>query len=169
MLWRFAKPACRGNYPWFCSSLISSHPAMSYIVPLCSHIASHFRAERVVWGQPFWKLLQHLKIPEGHVAHRSTVSSWLGWDMMRHIILLLKWSVQESRGVETNFDRLLSATVYFHCQGTMSVSLRPTYEPDPENICRNGSRSLNIIELSKAIISKCRKTIKATWIHLVTW
>ena len=42
----------------------------------------------------------------------------------------------------------------------MSVSLRPTCEPDPENSCRNSSRYITIVELPKAIISKYRKTIK---------
>ena len=40
---------------------ITTH-ACPRLWPAKVHGVSHFRAERVVWGQPFWKLLQHLKL-----------------------------------------------------------------------------------------------------------
>ena len=35
-------------------------------LPAWSHTASHFKAERVVCAQPFWKLLQHLEMGSLH-------------------------------------------------------------------------------------------------------
>ena len=169
MLWRFAKPACRV----YLSKVLLVHlfhpiQAMSYIVPLSFAHSIALQSKRGWYeGSPSESCCSTSRYPEGHVAHRSTVSSWLGWDMIEthHTSAEMKcpgvqggWNQFWTGYFQLQFTFTARAPWAFLCGPHMSLTQRISAEMDQDHWT-----SLNY---QKAIISKCRKTIKATWIHI---